>query len=373
MRTIIVEDEEPILQLMKIIMSKNKYIDIIGAFTSSEEALKNIIELSPEVVFVDIEMPHMDGMSLAKEIMKFNDDIQIVFVTAYKKYALEAFKVNAVNYILKPITEEELDITVNRLLKKYNVEENKNVAKGKNKIFSLGCFKIYGNLDKEAIKWPTEKTKELFAIFVYMQGKEIDKWRLCDILWPESDPKKAEHNLHSTIYRIKTALKNLGIENVVRYEKGKYSIDFKDFYCDTWDFQAYIDNNPIVNEENIYNYEKNMDKYIGKLFGNEDFGWCIELKEKLERYYAEASKNIAKYYIKKKIYDKAEEYLKKVIKADAFDEEAQELMMMVYFYVRDKTALINHYKSLNTLFKEELGTEPKNSTNELYKSLLYKL
>lgn len=372
MRTIIVEDEEPSLRLMKRIISKNKYLDIIGAFTNPEEALKNIKELSPEVVFVDIEMPHMSGMELAREVMKFNDNIQIVFVTAYDKYALDAFQVNAVNYILKPISEEELNITVNRLLKKYNTGESK-LNKEKNTILSLGCFKVFGNFNDEGIKWPTAKAKELFAYFIYKKGKEIDKWQLCDILWSDSTPKKAEHNLHSTIYRVKTALKNSAIENIVNYEKGKYSIDFRNFYCDAWDFQTYIEENPLVNEENIYNYEKTMGKYNGKLFGTEDFEWCIELSENLEKCYINSLKNIAQYYIKKKIYNKAEEYLKKAIKINSFDEETQELMLQVYFYMKDRVGLVSHYKYLTKLLKEELDISPKSSTNELYKNLLEKI
>lgn len=369
MRTIIVEDEEHSLRLMKRIMSRNKHLNIIGAFTDPKEALKNIMELSPEVIFVDIEMPCMNGIELAREVMKFNDNIQIVFVTAYEKYALEAFQVDAVNYILKPIAEEELDISVSRLLKKYNTEEIKPYD-GKNRIISLGGFEVYGNFTDEQIKWPTAKAKELFAYFTYNRGKEIDKWQLCDILWTDSAPKKAEHNLHSTIYRVKTALKNFGIENIVNYEKGKYNIDFENFSCDAWEFPAFIERNPIVNDENICGYERTMDKYNGKLFGNEDFDWCIELSENLEKRYIDSSKNIAQYYIKKKNYNKAEEYLKKAIKIDSLNEEIQDLMLLVYFYMRDKTGLVNHYKYLIKLFKEELNISPKSSTNELYKNLL---
>ncbi len=371
-RAVIIEDERPILELMKIIINKNKHLDIIGEFTDPNEALESIEQLLPDVIFIDVEMPCMNGIELAKEVMRIDENIQIVFVSAYEKYALGAFQVNAVNYILKPITEEELNITVNRLLKNYNARKSLLTSNKKNKIYSLGRFKVYGDLEKE-IKWPTIKVQELVAYFIYSEGEEIDKWHLCDILWTDSPPKKAEHNLHSAIYRLKTAFRDGGIEDIVSYEKGKYRIDLNDFYCDAWEFETFIKNNPLVNEKNIVNYEKIIDLYKGVLFGSEDYLWTIELNEKFDRYYVNGVKNIAKYYMKNKSYNKAEEYLKKAVKKDPFDEEAHELIMQVYSHVRQKIRLVSYYNNLNKLLKEELDIEPKESTKKLYKTLLMNL
>ncbi|MBU5483232.1 response regulator [Clostridium sp. MSJ-11] len=373
MRTIIVEDEKPILELMKMLINKNKHLKIIGEFSNPKEALENILKLLPEVIFIDVEMPYMSGIEFAKKVMSFDENIQIVFVTAHEKYALEAFKVNAVNYILKPITEEDLNVTVSRLLKNRNIQEINLEEDKENKIFCLGGFRVYGSLGNEIIKWSTAKVQELFAYFVYKNGEEIDKWELCDILWPDSPPKKAEHNLHSTIYRLKSVFKNTAIDNIVHYRSGKYRIDLEDFRCDVWDFQAFIENNPVVNEKNIMNYEKIIDSYKGILFGNEDYIWTIELNEKISRYYLTSAKNIAKYYTEKNFYYKAEEYLDKVIKKNPFDEEAHELMMKVYFNIGNRVELVSHYKRLNKLFKDELRIPPKESTKKLYENLLVKL
>ena len=77
--------------------------------------------------------------------------------------------------------------------------------------------------------------------------------------------------------------------------------------------------------------------------------------------------------MKMKIYSKSEEYLKKAIAANSFDEEAHDLMMQIYFYMGNKTALVRHYKKLSDLFQKELHIKPKESTLKLYKSLLIKL
>ncbi|WP_027633996.1 response regulator [Clostridium hydrogeniformans] len=372
MRTIIIDDEEPVLQLMKIIMRKNKHLDIVGEFTDSKKALEGILKLLPDVVFIDIEMPCMDGIELANKILEFDENIQIVFVTAYEKYALEAFKVNAVNYILKPIIEKELNATVKRLLRNYSVRVDDFIENKSNKILSLGTFKVYGKKDK-LISWSTAKVQELFAYFVYMRGEEIDKWILCDILWPDYLPKKAEHNLHSTIYRLKASLKSVDIENVVKYRKGKYSIDLNNFNCDSWEFENFIKDNPIVNEENIESYDKSIELYKGRLFGDEGYTWSIELSEKLGLYYLEGIKNIAIYYMGKNSYNTSEKYLKKVIKEDPFNEKNNELMMKLYFDSGSKVNLVNCYRNLKKLLKDELDISPKVSTIKLYNELISNL
>lgn len=370
MRAVIVEDEKPILELMKIVIGGNRYVDIIGSFTSPKEAMDKIPELSPDVIFMDIEMPCVNGMELAKQVKTFNDNIQIVFVTAYEKYALEAFQVDAVNYILKPITEEDLNVTVNRLLKNINIEKEISEQDKRNEIFSFGCFKVYGNSGSEIIKWSTSKVQELFAYFVCKRGEETDKWTLCDILWPNALPKRAEHNLHSTIYRMKNVFKNAGIDNVVYYQNGKYRMDLSQFKCDQWEFESFIENNPLVNDENITYYEKIAGLYKGTLFENQDYIWDVELNQKFSRYYLYIMKNIAKYFIDKKNYNRAEEYLKKTIDKNPFDEEANELLMKVYSYMGDKVELVKCYKELARLFKKELHISLKNSTKRLYKNLL---
>ncbi|KAA8679399.1 response regulator [Clostridium sp. WLY-B-L2] len=373
MRTVIVEDERPILELMKLVIGRNRHLEIVGQYTDSREAMEGIPGLLPDVVFVDVEMPFMDGIELSRKIKNFNEDIQIVFVTVYEKYALDAFKVDAVNYILKPITEEDLNATVDRLLKNRHAAVKSSEDDKKNKMFILGSFRVYGSSGREITRWSTSKVQELFAYFVHKKGKCTSKWELCDILWPKFHSKKAEHNLYSTIYRLKTVLNKAEIENTVYCENGKYGMDFESFYCDSWEFESFIENNSSVDDRNIGDWEKNTALYKGVLFGNDDYLWDMELNEKLVRYYSLSTKNIARYYMKMKIYSKSEEYLKKAIAANSFDEEAHDLMMQIYFYMGNKTALVRHYKKLSDLFQKELHIKPKESTLKLYKSLLIKL
>lgn len=107
-RCIIVDDEMPARQELRYILSKYKDIEVVGEASNGIEALLLNEKLSPDLMFLDIKMPQMSGIELAKILLEKERPPMIIFVTAYDKFALQAFEVNAVDYLLKPIDEGNL-------------------------------------------------------------------------------------------------------------------------------------------------------------------------------------------------------------------------------------------------------------------------
>src|SRR5690606_31183857 len=104
MRIMIVDDEHLNLKLMQLLMSEFDFVNIVGFYTDPRLVLEDIEGMFPDAVCIDIEMPHMNGIELARQIKLLNENVQIVFVTAHSTYALDAFDVDAVHYLLKPLT-----------------------------------------------------------------------------------------------------------------------------------------------------------------------------------------------------------------------------------------------------------------------------
>lgn len=373
MRTIIVDDNPLILEIEKNIISKNEYLNIVGEFYNGNKFLKSLSKLKPDVVFLDIEMPEINGIEIAEKVEEFNENIQIVFLTSYEKYAMEAFKVNTINYILKPLTKEMLDVTVKRLLKyrKKSIYFTENSYK--NQIITLGNFEVYGNGGKEVVKWPTIKEEELFAYFIYLRGEKVDKWKLCEMLWSNLTSEKALHNLHNTIYRLKKTLKFYGIENQIMHQQGSYSGIFGNIHCDLWELEDLMNKKFILNEPKIKNIEVILSMYKGDLYGSKDYVWAIDLKENIEKYYLNTIKALSKYYYDKNLYYKTEEYTKKFLKLNPIDEDSIELLMKTFYKFNDKLNIITIYKNLEIILKKELDIEPRKSTKLLYLNLLEKL
>jgi len=126
LRTLIVDDEEPARENLKLLLTENcPEIEVIGLADSVETAQQLIKELSPQVIFLDICMPSgTEGFDLLDSLPEKN--FQVVFVTAFKDYALKAFHANAIHYILKPIEMDDLKIAVKKLVSNQELFSNNN-------------------------------------------------------------------------------------------------------------------------------------------------------------------------------------------------------------------------------------------------------
>lgn len=362
MRVVVIDSEKNTLEFMKDVISRNNIVKVVKGFSDPIEALDLMEYILPDVIFMDTDKSNIT-IDLATKIINLN--IPIVFITSQK----ETYSENRdVNYLLKPITEESL----NGIIDKLQVDESLN-KRLEIRVNILGDFKVCNASNDQCITWTTAKVQELFALFVFKKGAEIDKWTICNTLWPNSEPKKVEQNLYSTIHRLKVALKNIGVDNIIQCKKGVYRIDLKNFSCDAWEFESFVEKNNNIDEENLHSHEDIIYLFKGRPFGANDYIWAAEYNQKFERYYLRILRRIAQYYINKSYNNKAEEYLNKILELDPCDEKANELFMKLYFNRGEKIKLIKYYDNFCRLLNDELGIEPKESTEKYYKNLLNNL
>ncbi len=113
---LIVDDEAPARQRLQRLISSIDILHAIGEAENAEFAIQQIQEQQPDLVFLDISMPSMNGIQLANWLSEQYPAVKIIFTTAYDEYALEAFDVNATDYLLKPIRRERLQKAVQKLI-----------------------------------------------------------------------------------------------------------------------------------------------------------------------------------------------------------------------------------------------------------------
>lgn len=124
MKAFVVEDEYLSRERLKRMLA-NLGVKVEGEAETKEEAVEKLKFVKPDIVFLDIRLPDGTGLEIASHIIhNFEDPPYIVFVTAYGEYALDAFKVNSIDYVLKPYKEDD----IKRVLDKVNSFENKKVA-----------------------------------------------------------------------------------------------------------------------------------------------------------------------------------------------------------------------------------------------------
>jgi two-component system LytT family response regulator len=114
LKAVIVDDELSGIEVLEYALKRHcPEIEIVHTFSSSTEALEKIPSLMPDVLFVDVEMPQLNGFELVEKLASLN--IQIIFITAYNEFALKAFRVSALDYLLKPVDIDELKAAVAKL------------------------------------------------------------------------------------------------------------------------------------------------------------------------------------------------------------------------------------------------------------------
>lgn len=116
LRTVLVDDEKPALKALEHLLKQYPDIEIVEIFTDASQALELIKKGNIHLLFMDIDMPNLNGIAAAKEIFMNNPFIDIVFVTAYSHFAVEAFELNVSDYIMKPVSPERLNKTIERIL-----------------------------------------------------------------------------------------------------------------------------------------------------------------------------------------------------------------------------------------------------------------
>lgn len=112
---IIVDDEQLILDNLTYIFEQLENATLLKAFQNPVEALREYSLLNPDVIFIDINMPSMNGVEFAEKIRELDENANIIFLTAYENYAVNAFSVHAVDYILKPVTTSKLRKSLERI------------------------------------------------------------------------------------------------------------------------------------------------------------------------------------------------------------------------------------------------------------------
>ncbi|BAU26311.1 response regulator receiver and SARP domain protein [Aneurinibacillus soli] len=354
-QVVIVEDEKPILDLMRYVLERNPNYTITGAFTNPVEALQRLPELRPDVVFLDVEMPKMNGLELAQRINVMSENIQIIFTTAYKQYALDAFDVCALDYILKPVMPAAIERVTNRLLKQHRLSTPGEQRVQPITIRCFGGFEVR-NSQGALVRWSTRKTEELFAFFLCHPGRDISKWRLIDLLWPDMEEERATHNVHNTIYRLKKLLKEHKIGMDILKTSDGYLLETSNHQYDVLQFQQHdlTSVDELVEEERA---EHLCSLYTGLLLEGKDYAWKTQWEEVYGNQYTSLVQKLHQKDLARQDWKRAERRLEAFLSVYPLHEEMNLALLRIYTVSGEQEKLAKHYARFESLYRREIGLE----------------
>lgn len=157
-RCLIVDDELPARRELKFLLQEFDDVAVIGEASYGFEAIELNFKLQPDVIFLDIHIPQISGIEIADKIIRSDHIPLIIFVTAYEQFAIQAFELNAIDYLLKPIVKQRLEKSIKRA--SYTIGETKN----SNYIHQID--KLLHTLDQN-------KQSRISKISIYNNGKLI--------------------------------------------------------------------------------------------------------------------------------------------------------------------------------------------------------
>lgn len=230
MNIIAADDERIALQLLITSIHEAVPAAHVHGFSSSEDALAFGSVNPCEVAFLDVDMSDVDGITLAKYLKQVNPKINIIFVTAYKKYAIEALSLHSSGYVMKPATKEKIEHELENLRYPVSILANHKVW-----IQCFGNFEVFA--DGEPIKFTYSKTKELLAFLVDRKGAFCSNGEIIAALWEDNgDSVKKSSYLRDLKADLLTTFNAYSIGDSIRKQRGVMAVSLDKIACDYYNW-----------------------------------------------------------------------------------------------------------------------------------------
>lgn len=374
MRAIVVDDEPLIAEHIERLLAEAG-IEVAGCCSNPWEALELIKLLRPDVLFLDIEMPEMSGLEIAEKVNADNLDAEVVFITAFNQYAIDAFRVNALDYLLKPLMEEDL----HRVLEKVRKRRNQRVpVAGKRgdrsvSVSFFGSFSVYVGDDPEPIRWVTSRCAELLAYMLLQQGeKEATKWQLFDALWNDKSMEKADINLRSTVSRVNKTLRDMQTGMALVSVRNGYRLTLPDdvIIADVVRLERFVLNSVEISPENLHDVEQLIYSCNHPFLQEFSGGWCEFYRNRYREYLLYLGGKLLSYYESRETESiKVIQLVDLLINYDPFNDSLRAAAMSSYYRIEGLKRAAVYYEAYAAMLKAELGAEPGAELADLLREL----
>lgn len=232
MRILAVDDEVFALEDFEDTCRDGGITDEIVKFSNPIDALSYVAANKVDIAFLDVEMPVVKGIDLAKRVKALCRNVRIIFATGYSDYALDAFKVDAVDYVMKPYDVDMIKKAYNKALLVRDVETETRIF-----IKTFGYFDVF--VDGKSVVFTSAKSKELLALLVDRNGGVVSTEQAVSVLWGGREYDETVQSLFRKVLKsLRTALEEVGASDILVDNRNQRSVDKSKFACDYYDFLA---------------------------------------------------------------------------------------------------------------------------------------
>lgn len=253
MKVICVDDEELLAEEIAEMCQALDQVDAVRSFTIAAEALKYLETESAEVALLDISMPEMDGIRLAKRIREIHPEMRIIFLTGYENYALDAYSVHPSGYLLKPVKKAQLAEEIAWAARDIPGKEPHHHIEAR----TFGYFDLL--VDGAPIAFRNSRGKELLAYLIDRHGAFVPRREAFAVLWEDCEyTRSMQKQFDAVIRSLRNILAEHGIGGILEVRSGSMRIRPEMISCDAWRF---MENDP-----------ESVHAFMGEYMSN--YGWA---------------------------------------------------------------------------------------------------
>lgn len=349
----IVDDEWPALEQMQGLLRQCKGVGNILVYDNPREAFQAAAEQKPDILFLDIQMPELSGLTFAEELLPFSPDTDIVFVTAYRNYAVEAFELSAADYLLKPVEPSRLLKTWNKITSR-KMPPGAGAGQGTSAaVHALGGYELTG--PHGPVKWSTHKAEELFAyLWIHRQGSVSI---ILNDVFPQWNYEKGKQYLHTTVYQIRKTLKSaeLGEQIELAFDRENYRLESAGIADDIGRFQEAA--NAALQSGDPERLQNAASLYGGELLQPLDSLWVYPARDKSRRLYLKLLEELLHCLFQQERYDEAEDYALRLAELEPLEESYALQLISLYLMIGKPLRAQRRFASFRESYMNEMGEE----------------
>ncbi len=235
MNTLTVDDRQlavnALVGTLKEINPEGNHVGLI----SPDEAIAYLRDHPVDVAFLDVEMPKMNGLLLAQEMTLIQPKINIVFVTGYSEYALDAHALYASGYLMKPADREDVEKCLNNL-------RHPATKKNRVEVRCFGNFEVF--VDGAPLIFKRSKSKEVFAYLVDSRGAFVSTGELIAALWEDEDVTNSKMSqIRAFTSDLRKTFEEVGLADIIVKKHNEIAVNAQQIDCD---YYRYMDKDPSV-------------------------------------------------------------------------------------------------------------------------------
>jgi two-component SAPR family response regulator len=367
MKVIIIDDEKLAIEVLEYYLSELNDIEIVGCYTDPRKFFQEQATIDYDVAFIDVEMPGLSGIDLARNLNVSRPNVVVVFVTAYKEYAFDAYQVDGFDYLMKPVSKERLRKTISKIRASLQKENSKELMQINFKL--LGNFMILNGNQPVTMKWRTRRVKELLLYLIHHYPESVDRTQIIQEIWPEKDDKKALGELHATVYRLRLLCSDICGEDVIQVVSGQYYLQ-ADITTDVDRLEAILS----FEQASDTAVKNLLHHYQGEYLDVEGYEWANKRRMDLQRRTLLFLENYLTLAMEREQEQQnlvlVESVLQKMLEIDPYNEDYLELLLEYYRINGDEKMLREVYEEFKERLREELAIDIRPETQEIYEMFI---